>query len=93
MIRKRMTIAVGVVMLLMASALAVSVFGQGQEGSPQKAAGVIQYKVVPVPSPMTQAQLQTLMTQQGNGGWRFVAPFAVGTGPIPSQEVFLFSKP
>lgn len=73
--------------LLMVSALAMALVGTGEEAE-QK--GVIQYKVT---SPMTQQQLQTLMTAQGNDGWRFIGPFAVGTDPIPNEEVFLFSKP
>lgn len=76
--------------LLMVSALAMALVGTGEEAE-QK--GVIQYKVLPVTSPMTQQQLQTLMTAQGNDGWRFIGPFAVGTDPIPNEEVFLFSKP
>jgi hypothetical protein len=42
---------------------------------------------------MTAAQLQTLLTAQRSAGFRFVAPFAVGAGPIPTDEVFIFSKP
>ena len=79
-------------LILMTSALTISAFGQGA-GSEPKAAAVIQYKVVPVPSVMTQAQLQTVMTTQGNAGYRYVSAFAVGTGAIPTQEVLLFSKP
>jgi flagellar basal body-associated protein FliL len=89
---KRMAIIVIVGMIFMASVLTMSVFGQGDE-TQQKAAGAIQYKLVPVPNVQTQAQLQALMTAQGNGGWRYVSAFAVGTGPIPNQVVFLFSKP
>ncbi len=92
MTNKRLTIMVVVGILFMASTWAMSVFGQGEEIQQKAAAGVIQYKLVPVPSGMTQAQLQSVMTTQGNAGWRFIAPFAVGT-PIPTQEVLLFSKP
>jgi hypothetical protein len=42
---------------------------------------------------MTAAQLQAALTAQGNMGFHFVGPFAVGTGPIPTGEVYVFSKP
>jgi len=42
---------------------------------------------------MSQAQFQTLLTAQGNAGWRLMGPYAVGSGPIPDQVVLLFSKP
>jgi predicted KAP-like P-loop ATPase len=92
MTSKQLRIAIIVGMLLMASNLAVSVLGQDHEAQ-QKAAGAIQYRLVAVPSVQTQAQLQAVMTAQGNAGWRYVSAFAVGTGPIPTQEVLLFSKP
>ena len=87
---KRLTIVLTVALLLMASVWAMSAFGQSDGATPKV---VIQYKLVPVPGVMTQAQLQTVLTTQGNGGWRYVGPLAVGTGPIPDQEVILFSKP
>jgi len=93
MTTKRLTFMItAAVILLMTSALAISALGQ-EAGAELKATAVIQYKLVSVPSVMTQAQLQAVMTTQGNAGYRFVAPFAVGTGPIPTQEVLLFSKP
>lgn len=87
---RRSMIAVVCGFLLMASALAVSVFGEDVEKQ-QKAA--VQYKLVPIPSVVSQAQLQSIMTTQGNAGWRYHSAFAVGTGPIPTQEVLLFSRP
>jgi hypothetical protein len=88
MTRKRLAV---MVTILLASVLAVALFGQGEVA--QKASGVIQYRVVAVPNSMTAAQLQTVLTTQGNAGFRFVAPFAVGAGPIPTDQVFVFSKP
>ncbi|PYQ61162.1 MAG: hypothetical protein DMF53_15615 [Acidobacteria bacterium] len=90
---KRLKIAVVVGVILMASALAMTVFGQGYGTEKAGQGGVIQYKLVPVPSVMTQDQFQTVLTAQGNAGWRFQGPYLVGTSPIPSQTVLLFSKP
>lgn len=90
--RRLMTIAVVLLLGLISGGLAVSVFGQADVVEP-KATGVIQYKVVPVPEMMTQAQLQAVLTSQGNAGYRLVLPYAVGTGPIPNQTVLVFSKP
>lgn len=93
MTSKQLRITVIVGMLLLASNLAVSVLGQGDETQKKAAAGVIQYRLVAVPSVQTQAQLQAVLNAQGNAGWRYISAFAVGTGPIPTQEVLLFSKP
>jgi hypothetical protein len=79
------------VLVVMSAAFAMSVFGQA-DGT-EKAAGMIQYKLVPVPNVMTQAQLQSVLTTQGNAGYRLMLPYAVGTGPIPGQIVLVFSKP
>lgn len=92
---KRITIVTIVLLGFIAGGLAVSVFGQAevpQEVS-QRAAAVVQYKVVPVPEVMTQAQLQAVLTTQGNAGYRLVLPFAVGSGGIPNQTVLVFVKP
>jgi len=83
---------VAIVTVVLISALAMAVFGQS-DGSGQKASGVIQYKLVPVPGVMTQAQFQSVLTTQGNAGYRFIGPFAVGSAPIPNETVLLFSKP
>jgi hypothetical protein len=91
MTTKRLTLMVTVAFLLIVSVWAISARGQGN--GMEKAVTVIQYKLVPVPGTMSQAQLQTVLTTQGNAGWRFMGPFAVGTGPIPDQEVLLFSRP
>lgn len=90
MTSKRSMIAVVCGFLLMASALAVSVFGQDVEMQ-QKAA--IQYKLVPLPSVVSRDELLTIMKREGNAGWRYHSAFAVGTGPIPTEEVLLFMKP
>jgi hypothetical protein len=92
MAKKRMATMIAMVLILTSSAFAMSVLGQA-DGAEQKAAGMIQYKLVPVPSVMTQAQLQSVLTTQGNAGYRLILPFAVGTGPIPNQTVLVFSKP
>jgi hypothetical protein len=84
---------IAAVLLLMTSALAISALGQedGAERAASKA--IIQYKLVEVPGVMTQSQFQSVLTTQGNAGWRFLGPYAVGTAPIPTQTVLLFSKP
>src|SRR5262245_7717265 len=69
---KRWNLVLTVALLLVISALAVSAFGQGGDGA--KATAAIQYKLVPMPSPMTQAQFQSLLTAQGNAGWRLMGP-------------------
>jgi hypothetical protein len=92
MTKKRMTTMVVVVLVVIFATFAMSVLGQSG-GTEQKAAGMIQYRLVPVPSPMTQAQLQSVLTTQGNSGFRLIMPYAVGTGPIPNQTVLVFSKP
>ncbi len=78
--------------ILALSALAMAVFAQAERPTGQVAA-TIQYKLVPIPNVATQAQLQSILTTQGNGGWRLLGPYAVGTGPIPNQTVLAFSKP
>ena len=93
MISKRLKIAVVVAVVLVGSALAKVALGHGEEAERKATSGVIQYKLVPVAGTLSQQQLQTILTAQGNGGWRFLGPFAVGTGPIPDQEVLMFSKP
>lgn len=90
MTRTRLTIVAVAIVLLMTSALAISAVSQEDEAA-EKA--VIQYRLVQVPSVMTQAQFQSVLTAQGNAGWRFLGPYAVGTPPIPNQAVLLFSKP
>ena len=91
MTRKRMS-AIALVLTVMSVVFAMSVFAQRDDTEP-KAAGMIQYKLVPVPLTITQAQLQTVLTTQGNAGFRLIMPYAVGTGPIPNQTVLVFSKP
>jgi hypothetical protein len=86
-----MSILIAVLLVLISAGLAVSVRGQDERS--EKATAVIQYKLVPVPEPITQAQLQTVLTTQGNAGYRLVLPYAVGSGPIPNQTVLVFSKP
>jgi hypothetical protein len=92
MTRNRLTVMITLGTILLASVLAVALFGQG-EITQKSGSGVIQYRVVAVPNSMTAAQLQAVLTTQGNAGFRFVAPFAVGAGPIPTDQVFVFSKP
>ncbi|HEV7671655.1 MAG TPA: hypothetical protein VGS22_24300 [Thermoanaerobaculia bacterium] len=92
MVTQRFKILLAATMILAISALTMSVLAQAGEAEAQ-ATAVIQYKLVPIPSPITQAQLQSILTTQGNGGWRLLGPYAVGTGPIPTQEVLAFSKP
>jgi hypothetical protein len=89
---KRMTSIVAALLVLISGGLALSVRGQA-EVTEEKAVAAIQYKVVQVPQVMTQAQLQAVLTTQGNAGYRLILPFAVGTGPIPNQTVLVFSKP
>jgi hypothetical protein len=86
-----MTMTVALLVLVLGG-LAMSVLGQADVVE-QKATGVIQYRLVQVPDVMTQAQLQTVLTTQGNAGYRFNLPYAVGTDPIPNQTVLVFSKP
>jgi hypothetical protein len=90
---KRLKIAIFVAVLVMGSALAKVALGHGEEVEQKATTGVIQYKLVPVAGTLSQQQLQAILTAQGNAGWRFIGPFAVGTGPIPDQEVIMFSKP
>lgn len=92
MAKKRMSAIIAVVLVVMSTAFAMAVFGEA-DAADQKATGTIQYKLVPVPSVMTQAQLQSVLTTQGNAGFRLIQPYAVGTGPIPNQTVLVFSKP
>lgn len=92
MAKNRMAVIIAMVLVVMSAAFAMSVFGQA-DAADQKAARAIQYKLVPVPSVMTQAQLQSVLTAQGNAGFRLIQPYAVGTGPIPNQTVLVFSKP
>jgi len=92
MTKKQVTIAFAVLLVLISGGLAMSVYGQSEEAQ-RKATGVIQYKLVQVPQTMTQAQLQAVLTTQGNAGYRLLMPFAVGTGPISDQQVLIFSKP
>ena len=89
--RSKILITLGVVLLL--SLFAMAGFGQGEEFQKAASAGVVTYHVVTVPGTMTAAQLQATQTAQGNMGFHFVGPFAVGTGPIPTGEVYVFSKP
>jgi molecular chaperone DnaK (HSP70) len=89
--RSKILITIGAV--LMISFLTMAVFGQGEEFQKATTTGVVQYHVVTVPGTMTAAQLQATLTAQGNMGFHFVGPFAVGTGPIPTGEAFVFSKP
>jgi hypothetical protein len=81
------------VALLLVSVLTMAMARTGEEPDQKATAGVIQYRLVPITSPMTQQQFQTVLTAQGNAGWRLLGPYAVGSGPIPTQEVLLFSKP
>ncbi len=92
MTKKRMVMMIAMILIVLSAALAVSVAGQ-PDPDEQKAGGAIQYKLVPVPNVMTQAQLQTVLTTQGNAGFRLVLPYVVGTSPIPNQTVLVFSKP
>ena len=90
--RTKILITIGAVLLL--SLLAMAGFGQGEESQKAASTGVVTHHVVTVPpNAMTAAQLQAILTTQGNMGFHFVGPFAVGTGPIPTGEVFVFSKP
>ena len=93
MTRMRWTAMITAVLLLMTSALAISALGQRDGTEREAAKAVIQYKLVEVPLAMSQAQFQSVLTTQGNAGWRFLGPYAVGTAPIPNQMVLLFSKP
>lgn len=92
MTKARWIFLVTAVLLLSTSAIAISALDLDHVDQ-KAAAAVIQYKLVPVPSVMTQAQFQSVLTTQGNGGWRFAGPYAVGTPPIPTQTVLMFSKP
>jgi hypothetical protein len=87
---KKVRIMIAAAALLLVAALTMAMVRTGEE---DKATAVIQYKLVPIPTPMTQQQFQTILTAQGNAGWRLMGSYAVGTGPIPTQEVLLFSKP
>jgi|GraSoiStandDraft_5_1057265.scaffolds.fasta_scaffold167231_2 molecular chaperone DnaK (HSP70) len=89
--RTKILITLGAVLLF--SLLAMAGFGQGEEFQKAASTGVVTYHVVTVPGTMTAAQLQATLTAQGNMGFHFIGPFAVGTGPIPTGEVFVFSKP
>jgi hypothetical protein len=89
---RRLTTMIAALVILISGGLAMSVFGQADRAE-VKATAVIQYKIVQVPEVMTQAQLQSVLTAQGNAGYRLILPFAVGTGPIPNQSVLVFSKP
>jgi hypothetical protein len=89
---KRKTAIVAALLILISGGLAVSLRGQADMAE-EKAVATIQYKLVQVPEVMTQAQLQSVLTAQGNAGYRLILPFAVGTGPIPNQTVLVFSKP
>jgi hypothetical protein len=82
---------IGTVLLL--SLLAMAGFGQADEFQKAASTGAVTYHVVAVPNTMTAAQLQTILTAQGSMGFHFVAPFAVGTGPIPTGQAYVFSKP
>lgn len=81
-----------VVCIALAVVLAIATYGQEGAAAPAVGAAVVQYKVVPFTT-MTQTQLQALLTAQGNAGWRLFGPFAVGSGPIPTGEVLIFTKP
>jgi hypothetical protein len=91
--RTQILIPLGAVLLL--SLVAMAGFGQGEEFQKAAATGVVTYHVVTLPSgATTAAQLQAILTAQGNMGFHFVGgPFAVGAGPIPTGAVFVFSKP
>ena len=89
---KRKTAIVAALLILISGGLAMSVRGQADVAE-EKAVATIQYKLVQVPEVMTQAQLQSVLTTQGNAGYRLILPFAVGAGPIPNQTVLVFSKP
>ncbi len=91
--RTKILITLGAVLLF--SLLAMAGFGQGEEFQKAASTGVVTYHVVTVPpNAMTAAQLQAILTTQGNMGFHLVGgPLAVGTGPIPTGEVFVFSKP
>jgi len=91
MTRRQMTIVLSMLLVLIFGGLAMA--WQGQAEDSEKATGAIQYKLVQVPQVMTQAQLQTVLTTQGNAGYRLLMPYAVGTPPIPNQTVLIFSKP
>jgi hypothetical protein len=90
---KRVKIMIVAGIVLMLSVVAMSVLAQSYEAEQKVAAGVIQYRLVPIPDAMTQAQFQAVLTTQGNAGWRLQGPYVVGTGPIPDQQVLLFTKP
>jgi hypothetical protein len=89
---KRKTAVVAVLLILISGGLAMSVRGQADMAE-EKAVATIQYKLVQVPEVMTQAQLQSVLSTQGNAGYHLILPFAVGTGSIPNQTVLVFSKP
>jgi len=88
----RMKIMVAVTAVLIVTILTVALFGQGN-GIEKATSSVVQYKVVPIPNILTQEQLQTILTAQGNAGFRLLGPYAVGAGPIPDKQVLVFSKP
>ena len=90
---KRTKILITIGAGLLHSLVAMAGFGQGEESQKAASTGVVTYHVVTVPGTMTAAQLQATLTAQGNMGFHLVGPFAVGTGPIPTGEVFVFSKP
>jgi len=89
--RKKIAIVLTILLALISGSLAMAWQGQTEDAD-QKASGTVQYKLVPVPQVMTQAQLQTVLTTQGNAGYRLLMPYAVGTAPIPNQTVLVFSK-
>jgi hypothetical protein len=92
MSRQNARLVLAVVLVVAVAALAAAALGHAQDLT-QRAAGVIQYKLVPVPNTQAQAQLQAVLTAQGNAGFRLLLPYAVGTGPIPSQTVLGLRNP
>jgi len=90
---KRMKIMVAVTAVLIVTVLTVTLFGQGNGIEPKATPSVVQYKVVSIPNVMSQEQLQSVLTAQGNAGFRLLGPYAVGTGAIPDKQVLVFSKP
>lgn len=77
-----------VVVLLLATNLAVSFARQNSAREEAKATGTVAYRLIPVSNTDTQAQTQALLTLEGNAGYRLVMLY-----PTFSGNYFVFSKP
>jgi hypothetical protein len=81
-------ISIMVVVLLLATNLAVSFARQDSAREEAKATGTVAYRLIPVSNSDTQTQTQALLTLEGNAGYRLVMLY-----PTLSGNYFVFSKP